>query len=153
MARVRSPISVPALSEALRIAPQVSDMLKQIGRGENATRFVIFLAAFQLLLHRISGQGEVLLGSPTTGRTQPEFFDVVGYCVNPVVLRSRYDSQMNFLAFLKSSRTTALRALENQDYPFPLLVEKLHAERIPGASPVRRGPQCGPQWCLIPPPS
>jgi amino acid adenylation domain-containing protein len=135
--RVRPPMqSYLGSSEALRIAPQVSDMLKQIGRGENATRFVIFLAAFQLLLHRISGQGEVLLGSPTTGRTQPEFFDVVGYCVNPVVLRSRYDSQMNFLAFLKSSRTTALRALENQDYPFPLLVEKLHAERIPGASPV-----------------
>jgi amino acid adenylation domain-containing protein len=122
--RVRPPMqSYLGSSEALRIGPQVSDMLKQIGRGENATRFAIFLAGFQLLLHRISGQEEVLLGSPTTGRTQPEFFDVVGYCVNPVVLRSRYDSQMNFLAFLKSSKTTALRALENQDYPFPLMAE------------------------------
>ena len=123
-------------SEPLRLEPELSGMLKQIGREENATPFAVFLAAFQVLLHRISGQDDLLLGSPTAGRNQADFSNVVGYCVNPVVLRSRYDANMSFVSFLEASRKTALQALEHQGYPFPLLVEKLHAERIPGISPV-----------------
>src|SRR5260221_6304200 len=111
-------------------------MLKHIGRKENATPFAVFLAAFQILLHRISGQDDLLLGSPTAGRSQPDFSNVVGYCVNPVVLRSQYVSSMNFVSFLEASRKRALQALEHQDYPFSLLVEKLHAKRIPGISPI-----------------
>lgn len=123
-------------SESLSLDNGLYSQLKQIGRENGATPFMVLLAAFQVLLHRISGQDDLLLGCPTNGRSESAFSNVVGYCVNPIVLRSHYDRDVTFTSFLDATRATVLQAFEHQDYPFPLLVEKLHAQRTPGLPPV-----------------
>lgn len=87
-------------------------------------------------MHRLSGQEDLCLGTPANGRTRPEFVDVVGYCVNPVVLRSHYEPNLSFTSYLTAVSRTVREALEHQDYPFPALVEKLNPPRLAGISPL-----------------
>ena len=103
--------------------------LKTIAQTEGATPFTILLAAFQVLLHRYTGQHEIVVGVPTAGRSRAEFTDVVGYFVNPVVARADLSGNPTFTQFLSQTRRNVLSALEHQDYPFPLLVERLQPVR------------------------
>lgn len=123
-------------SEHFHVAAAVSEELRKIARAEQATLFMAVLAAFQAFLHRISGQEDLQVGVPINGRKEGEFARVVGYCVNTVVLRSSHDGARSFTAHLAKTRRTALEAFAHQDYPFPLLVEKLHPERNPAAAPI-----------------
>ena len=94
------------------------------------------LAAFQVLLYRYTGQGDILVGSPTPGRVRPEFEGMAGYCANPVVLRANFSNNVTFRIFLRQVRDTVLEAFEHQAYPFPLLVERLQPERASSRSPL-----------------
>ena len=93
------------------------------------------ISSCQLLLHRYSGQEEILVGSATSGRRSARFAGVPGYFVNPVVLRQRFGNTA-FVTFLASVRRTVLSAFANQDYPFHELVERLHPQRDPGRNPL-----------------
>src|SRR4029077_19028449 len=75
-------------------------------------------------------------GSPTAGRSRAEFEGCLGYFINPVVLRSKVGLDMPFSAFLARVRQTVIRAIEHQDYPFPLVVERLQPPRDPSRSPI-----------------
>ncbi|HEV2860059.1 MAG TPA: amino acid adenylation domain-containing protein [Pyrinomonadaceae bacterium] len=110
--------------------------LKALARAEGCTPFMTLLAAFQVLLSRYTGQDDILVGSPTTGRSRPEFADVVGYFVNPVVLRARLSGDPTFRSFLGQVRRTVLSALAHQDYPVALLSERLQPVRDPSRSPL-----------------
>jgi amino acid adenylation domain-containing protein len=110
--------------------------IQSIARAEAVTPFMLLVAAFQVLLHRISRQQEVLIGSPVNGRSKPGFAPVVGYFANPVVLRSSYDGTIAFRSYLAQVRQSVLQALKHQDYPFPLLVEQLRPKREGGTSPI-----------------
>jgi amino acid adenylation domain-containing protein len=116
-------------SLAFELPAEVCRNLKELARNEGATPFMLLLAAFQVLLYRLSGQDDILVGSPTAGRNQPEFADVVGYFVNPVALRGRLSGNPTFLGFLGQVRQTVLEAMDHQDYPFPLLVKQLQPRR------------------------
>jgi amino acid adenylation domain-containing protein len=94
------------------------------------------LAGFQVLLQRYSGQEDIVVGSPTAGRLRPEWRKLVGYFVNPVVLRANLAGNPTFRDFLTQVRGTVLGAVEHQDYPFPLLVERLQPARDPSRSPL-----------------
>ncbi len=94
------------------------------------------LAAFQVLLYRYSGQEDILVGSPTTGRSRREFSGIVGDFINPVVLRANLSGNPTFKTFLTQVRHTVLDALRHQDYPFALLVERLHLTQEPSRSPL-----------------
>ncbi|MEQ8500793.1 MAG: amino acid adenylation domain-containing protein, partial [Sneathiellaceae bacterium] len=100
------------------------------------TPYVLLLGVFGLLLHRYSGQREVLVGSPVLGRSRPETNDLVGFFVNPVVLRLRFAEGLTGTDYLAGLRETVLAALEHQDYPFPALVEHLQPQRDGSRSPV-----------------
>ncbi len=104
--------------------------------SHNCTLYVLLLGVFHLLLHRYSGQEDILVGSPFAGRGDTRFEDVVGYFVNPVVIRAKANSEQTFTQFLEQVRLSALGALEHQDYPFPLLVEQLQPYRDPARSPI-----------------
>jgi non-ribosomal peptide synthetase component F len=94
------------------------------------------LAAFQVLLHRYTGQEQVWIGSPLPGRSQAGFSDILGYFANSVVLRAQFADKPSFIEFLAQVRQTVLGALEHQDYPFASLVEHLHPERDFSHSPL-----------------
>lgn len=123
-------------SENLSLGPGLYHRIQSMARAENVTPFMLLAGAFQVFLHRISRQDDVLLGSPASGRGKPEFGQVVGYFANPIVLRSFYDGSLAFSSYLAQVRLTALEAFKHQHYPFPLLVERLHPKREGGLSPI-----------------
>lgn len=115
---------------------ELTTRLKTLAQAQGVTPFMLLLAAFQVLLHRYSGQDDILVGSPTMGRSDPELSNIVGYFVNMVVLRSDLSGNPGFDVLLGKVRRTVLEALEHQDFPFPLLVEKLRPPRDPSNSPL-----------------
>jgi len=111
-----------------------AERLRELARRQGTTAFVLLLAAFELLLHRFSGERELLLGTPASGRSVPWLLDVVGYLMNPLVLRSTLDGDPPWPAFLAGVRAQVLGALENQDFPTHLLAERLRPGRDAGAA-------------------
>ena len=121
-------------SQVFLIDRATADGLRELGRAEGATLFTTLLALFQVLLHRWSGQPEVIVGSTMAGRSRAEFEGLVGCFVNSVVLRGDLSANPSFRDFLRRMRRTVLAAFEHQDYPFPLLVERLQPVRDSGRS-------------------
>ena len=118
------------------INDEITGKLKEIAKRNGATLYMVLLAAYEILLHRYSGQRQVLVGSPTSGRDDAAFSEVVGYFINPVVLKSEYADNQKFSEFLSTTRKTVLDAFSNQRFPFPTLVERLQPQRETAYSPV-----------------
>jgi amino acid adenylation domain-containing protein len=123
-------------SHPFRIEEGLAARLKSLGHAQGATLYMTLLAAFQVLLHRYTGQRAVLVGSPTAGRNWAALAGAVGYFINPIVLRAGFDGDPTFETFLGGVRQTVIAALEHQDFPFSLLVERLQPERDPARSPL-----------------
>jgi amino acid adenylation domain-containing protein len=123
-------------AHAFSVDPALAERLHELARAEGVTPFVLLMAAFQVLLHRWSGQDDFLVGSPASGRTRPAFAGSVGYLVNPVVLRARIGRDQSFRDFLAATRDEALAALATQAYPFARLVEALQPERDASRTPL-----------------
>ena len=119
-----------------RIDEKLAGDLRELAKTERTTLYTIFLSAFQVLLSKYAGQDEVRVGSPMAGRTRSEFESVVGYFVNPVVLRATLAGNPTFSKFLGRMRQTVHDAITHQDYPFPLLVERLSPTRDSSRSPL-----------------
>jgi amino acid adenylation domain-containing protein len=123
-------------SETFKLDEELTRGLKNLSREHGATLYMTLLAAFQTLLYRYTGQKDILVGSPTLGRSQSELASATGYFVNPVVLRASLSGSSTFASFLAQTKQTVLAAFEHQDYPFPLLVERLQPEREASRSPL-----------------
>ncbi|MDH3601653.1 MAG: amino acid adenylation domain-containing protein [Candidatus Tectomicrobia bacterium] len=123
-------------SHPFRLSESLTRNLHMLAQHEGVTLYMILLAALQILLYRYTGQDDILVGSPIAGRNQPQFRRIVGYCVNPVVLRGNLAGNPAFRTFLGQVRETVLDALRHADYPFPLLVKRLQPTRDPSRSPL-----------------
>ena len=123
-------------NEPFHLDAELTAKLKQLAHDCNTTLYTTLLAAFQVLLYRYTGQEDLLVGSPTSGRSTAALSSVVGYFVNPVALRARVTPELTFEAFHKDVRQTVLEALDHQEYPFGLLVERLQVERDPSRAPL-----------------
>jgi amino acid adenylation domain-containing protein len=123
-------------AERLRLDPETAAGLAGLARSHGSTLFVILLAVFQTLLHRLSGQDDLVVGSPVTDRARPELAGVIGYFVNPLALRAELAGDPPFTEFLGRTRRTVLGALAHRAFPFPLLAERLQPERDPSRSPL-----------------
>jgi amino acid adenylation domain-containing protein len=128
--------SMRGSSILVHLPPVAIDRLGAYARANNATMFALLAAVFQLFLHRISGQDDVLIGTPTSGRDNPAFRDVVGYFVNPIVLRSCYEGGVPFSSYFAATKQLIFDAFSHRAYPFPLLVEQLRPQRDASISPV-----------------
>ncbi|CAG0933466.1 nonribosomal peptide synthetase DhbF [Thermoflexales bacterium] len=123
-------------SRALQINAELTERLKSFSRGQGATLYTTLLAAFQALLYRYTGQPDILIGSPTANRAEANLAGLVGYFVNPVVVRGDASGNPSFVTFLSRIRQTVLEATAHQAYPFSLLVERLQPQRDPSRSPL-----------------
>ena len=115
---------------AFDLPAPLSQALKELSRREGATLFMTLLAAFQVLLHRYSGQEDIAVGTPIAGRRRTELEGLIGFFVNTLVLRSDLAGNPTFTEFLARVRDSALGAYAHQDIPF----EKLVAELLPAAT-------------------
>ena len=119
-------------SHAFNLGEDLTQRLKVMAKAEGATLYTALVAAFLVLLHRYSGQEEILIGSPAAGRTHAEFEGVIGCFFSAVVLRANLSGDPPFNEFLQQVRATVLRALEYQDYRSHLLAQRLHPKRQAG---------------------
>ncbi|HEX8819773.1 MAG TPA: amino acid adenylation domain-containing protein, partial [Archangium sp.] len=108
---------------------ELSRAVTALGQREGATPFMVFLAAFQALLSRYSGQRDISVGSPIAGRTHVGTEDLIGFFVNTLVLRTRLEGNPSFRELLGRVRQVALGAYAHQDIPFEKLVEELKPQR------------------------
>ncbi|HEX2187621.1 MAG TPA: amino acid adenylation domain-containing protein, partial [Longimicrobiaceae bacterium] len=114
----------------------LSAELRELARRENATPFMLLLAAFQLLLAKHAGQGDVVVGTPVAGRDRPELEGLVGFFVNTLPVRADLSGDPAFRRHLAAVREGMLEAQAHAEVPFERLVEELRVERLPGISPV-----------------
>ncbi len=110
--------------------------LRSLQRNENVTLYMLLLAAFQALLSRLSGQADILVGSPVAGRTHERTEGLIGFFVNTLVMRVDTASDPSFVELLSQVRTAALEAYAHQDVPFEKLVSELQPERDLSRAPL-----------------
>ena len=118
------------------IDADLTGRLRQVASAGGATLYMLLLTAYSLLLRRVSGQDEVIVGSPVSGRQRREFAPVIGYFVNMVPIRLRAPRSGTFATLLEHVRTDALEALDHQEYPFALMVKELAVPRDSRRTPV-----------------
>ncbi|WP_048441271.1 condensation domain-containing protein, partial [Caenimonas sp. SL110] len=116
--------------------PALTAQVKQLSAANAGSAFSTLLAAFQVLLHRISGQDEVVIGTVMPARGTGEWDRVVGQFINPVVLRADLSNEPTVRAVLRATRNTAMLALKNQDFPFSTLVQRLGLARDSNRHPM-----------------
>ncbi|MFE4976929.1 amino acid adenylation domain-containing protein [Kitasatospora sp. NPDC056651] len=119
-----------------RLQPELADRLTDLGRAHGATPFATLLTGFATLLARHTGQWDLPVGTPVSGRTRPEVEDAVGFFLNSLVLRCRPDGRAGFAAALDGVRDTAREAFAHQELPFERLVEALGPERDLSRTPL-----------------
>jgi amino acid adenylation domain-containing protein len=117
-------------SQFIELDEALLEKLRDVGKCEGASLYTLLLATFLVQLYRYTNQEDILVGSAMAGRSaHQEFKKIVGYFSDPVVLRANLSGNPTFKEFLAQIRGTVFRALRHQDYPFPLLVEQLDANR------------------------
>jgi amino acid adenylation domain-containing protein len=111
------------------ISQDLTEEIKQLSKGEDATLFMTLLAAFQILLYRYTGQEDIIVGSPIANRNRVELEQLIGCFVNTLVLRSNLAGNPSFKELLARVKKTAIEAYLHQDLPFEKLVEALQTNR------------------------
>jgi non-ribosomal peptide synthetase component F len=128
--------SFKGASRSFQIGPELAAELKKLASSEGTTLYMVLLAAFKVLLHRYSDQNDIVVGSPTSGRTKRQFANIVGDFINTVLLRSSCDGDPTFRAFLAHVSQATLDALDHEAFPFSLLVERLAPSRASDRAPL-----------------
>jgi amino acid adenylation domain-containing protein len=105
------------------------ESLRRAAQRDGATLFQYLFTAFHVLLHRYSGQRELMVGMPLRNRSRAEIEGVIGSFVNTVVVRSEVAPSMTFAELLRQIRQTSILALEHQEVPFELLDRRPPAVR------------------------
>ena len=114
----------------------LAEQLRAFSRGEGVTLFMTLLAAFQLLLSRLAGQEDVVVGSPTAGRSRSETERLIGCFVNTLALRTDLSGDPAFTELVRRVRRTCLDAYSHEDLPFERLVEELQPQRELTRTPI-----------------
>ncbi len=106
--------------------------LKALARMEEASLFMVLLALFNVLLSKISGQEDIVIGSPAVTRRHADMEPIIGLFLNTLALRNYPTDDKTFRGFLRELRQRTIKAYENQDYPYEELLEKRLQRGHPG---------------------
>jgi amino acid adenylation domain-containing protein len=122
--------------ESFALSHELSSGLVELSRREDATLFMTLLAAFQVLLHRYTGETDIVIGTPVANRNRRELEALIGFFVNTLALRTDLSGDPAFRQLLARVREAALGAFAHQDLPFDMLVEELQPVRDPSRNPL-----------------
>ncbi|MBL7964595.1 MAG: amino acid adenylation domain-containing protein [Flavobacteriales bacterium] len=120
----------------LELRPELIHGLREVSTRYGASFVTTLLTAFELLLHKLTGDSDLVVGLPAAGQSDLGMKHLVGHCVNLLALRSQVDEDRTFHEHLKLRRTGILDAFENQRYTFGTLVHRLNVPREPGRIPL-----------------
>ena len=118
------------------IKSDVVEKLRSIGHDNDATLYMVLLAAFSVLLFRYSGHEDVAVGTGISNRNRKEIKNLIGFFVNTLVMRNDLSGNPTFSELMDKVRVTALDAYANQDLPFDHLVSELQPERDMSRNPL-----------------
>jgi amino acid adenylation domain-containing protein/non-ribosomal peptide synthase protein (TIGR01720 family) len=114
----------------------LSQALNELALATGTTLYMVLLAAFSAFLAKLSGQDDVVVGSPVAGRPIADLEHIVGMFVNTLAMRTYPDGEKTFAAYLLEVKQTALEAYECQSYPFEELVGKVGVQRDMSRNPL-----------------
>lgn len=123
-------------SLTFEIGKKVTASLNKLAKSQETTLYTVLLTLFYILLARLSGQEDIVIGTFTSGRRHANLEQVMGMFVNTLALRSYPELDKTFIQFLQEVKEGTLKAFENQDYPFEELVEKTVKERRKDKNPI-----------------
>ncbi|MCM3340537.1 amino acid adenylation domain-containing protein [Paenibacillus sp. MER TA 81-3] len=109
------------------IDPLRSQGLRDIAAKTGATLYMVLLAAYKNMLHRYTGQEDIIVGSPIAGRQHPDMTHIIGVFANTLAIRTYPAANKPFLEYVQEVKTATLSAHENQEYPLEELIEKTKA--------------------------
>ncbi|QDG60168.1 non-ribosomal peptide synthetase [Pseudomonas sp. NIBRBAC000502773] len=118
------------------IEPALAAQLRTCAQQHNVTLFMLLLGAFNVLLHRYTGQGDIRVGVPIANRNRTEVEGLIGFFVNTQVLRTELSGQTRVAELLQGIKEHALGAQAHQELPFERLVEALKVERSLSHTPL-----------------
>ncbi|QWP75372.1 amino acid adenylation domain-containing protein [Lysobacter sp. K5869] len=135
--RPRPPVqSYRGASVPLRLEPELVEALRGWASAHGATLFMAVLAGWAALLSRLSGQDDVVIGTPVANRPRAELEGLAGFFVNTLALRVPLGGAPDPAALLARARQVALDAYAHQDVPFEQVVERVRPQRSLGHSPL-----------------
>jgi syringomycin synthetase protein SyrE len=120
----------------MTLGAQLSADLQAFARQHELTPFMVLYAGWVVLLSRLSGQDDVVIGTPIANRQRPELDDLIGVFVNTLALRIAVPADLQIRPFLARVKEVALGAYSHQDVPFEKIVEALQPERNLSRNPV-----------------
>ncbi|MBN9617507.1 MAG: hypothetical protein BGO25_03505 [Acidobacteriales bacterium 59-55] len=109
-----------------RIGEKLTARIKKTAALSNVSLYTFLMTAFQALLLRLTAQDDLLVGSVVSGRNDAAWANTVGYFVNQIVLRARWNANSTFLNLLSQTQQDVSKALEHQNYPFSALTDDFH---------------------------
>ncbi|WP_350246165.1 amino acid adenylation domain-containing protein [Rhodococcus sp. D-6] len=118
------------------IDPALHEAVVELGRAAGCSPFMVFHAAFAVLLSRISGANDIAIGTPVAGRGEQALDDLIGMFVNTLVLRTTVTPERTFADVLREVRASDIDAFAHADLPFERLVEVLDPVRSAGHHPL-----------------
>lgn len=133
----RPPVqSMQGANKLLKLSKPSSDSLAALCRKEGVTLFMLMLAIFDTLLHRYTGQSDIIVGTPIANRNRSETQGVLGVFINMVALRIDNSGSPVFRELLRKVKDLTWQAFAHEDLPFEKLVEELQPERDPSRHPI-----------------
>lgn len=141
-------------SVRLALDPALVGKLRDLARAQGTTLFTAAMAGFLCLLQRVSGQDDIPVGTVSSGRHRPELEGLLGYFLNPLVLRGDLRGDPTYRELLNRLRDVTAAATANDEVPFEEVVRALRPERRPDANPLfqvvftleESGPDLPPGW-------
>ncbi|MCP4156792.1 MAG: hypothetical protein GY757_54260, partial [bacterium] len=128
--------SYDGISTQFEISSSETEALKTIATNENGTLFMVLLSLFSILLTKLSGQEDIVIGTPVAGRRHADLEKIIGMFVNTLALRTYPRSENTFRQFLREVSERTLADFENQEYQFEDLVEKVTITRDTTRNPL-----------------
>ncbi|RQR70570.1 MULTISPECIES: non-ribosomal peptide synthetase [unclassified Burkholderia] len=135
--RERPPVqSIRGATVSIPLSADIEQVVARMALDQNATFFMVMLAAFYLLLFRWTGSDDLVVGTPIAGRNDARTEDLIGFFMNTLALRAKLSPDMTFGELVREARRVALGAYAHQDLPFERLVEELRPPRDLSRQPI-----------------
>ncbi|OCQ21027.1 hypothetical protein A7985_14685 [Pseudoalteromonas luteoviolacea] len=119
-----------------RIGSQTLSTIKKVANENGATTYMLLMACINIWLQKLSGQNEVVIGTPVAGRTNPDVTNIIGMFVNTLAIRNTVNADTTCIEFLQQVKRKTTDAFDNQLYPFEMLVENVVKERDTSRNPL-----------------
>ncbi|MCY8823357.1 condensation domain-containing protein [Bacillus atrophaeus] len=113
-----------------------TDSIKKLAQESDCTVFMVLLASIKILLAKQSGQDDLVVGTPITGRNHQDLESILGIMINTLAIRSSVNTEDTFRQYLKKIRKKTLKAYDNQDYQFEDLIENVQIDRNLSVNPL-----------------